>query len=331
AENVLALKITPERGIPGEGIVELGDTWHDWLNWKYIGFHDPQNNLNFSFPPDRNAGVWKRVFLSSTGPVTIRNPYVATDLPLPATSPATLTIYCNLSNNTSKPVFGILSGEISRPGKTSVRFQQNIEFLRNESREIAFTPAEYTQLTVANPDLWWPYPWGAPNLYHLRLDFKINDKNTMSDSQAINFGIRKIIQRRDSDDSFPQIGSGGNFYLQINGSDYLIRGGVYSPDLLFRNDPERDATIMRYAKDLGLNLLRWELKIADETMIDRADREGMPVMLGFMCCAQWEHWELWNAEDRSEEHTSELQSLAYLVCRLLLEKKNRVDRGAPRR
>src|SRR2546425_7279437 len=27
------------------------------------------------------------------------------------------------------------------------------------------------------------------------------------------------------------------------------------------------------------------------------------------------------AEHRSEEHTSELQSLAYLVCRLLLEKK----------
>src|SRR5687767_15230244 len=29
--------------------------------------------------------------------------------------------------------------------------------------------------------------------------------------------------------------------------------------------------------------------------------------------------------DRSEEHTSELQSLAYLVCRLLLEKKKRKD------
>src|SRR5687767_15189473 len=28
---------------------------------------------------------------------------------------------------------------------------------------------------------------------------------------------------------------------------------------------------------------------------------------------------------RSEEHTSELQSLAYLVCRLLLEKKKRND------
>src|SRR5687767_15234781 len=30
---------------------------------------------------------------------------------------------------------------------------------------------------------------------------------------------------------------------------------------------------------------------------------------------------------RSEEHTSELQSLAYLVCRLLLEKKKSVQHG----
>src|SRR5437870_7181766 len=44
--------------------------------------------------------------------------------------------------------------------------------------------------------------------------------------------------------------------------------------------------------------------------------------------------------ERSEEHTSELQSRGHLVCRLLLEKKNgtepgqaadRVDRAPPRR
>src|SRR5438045_7562132 len=29
--------------------------------------------------------------------------------------------------------------------------------------------------------------------------------------------------------------------------------------------------------------------------------------------------------DRSEEHTSELQSLRHIVCRLLLEKKNKLD------
>src|SRR2546425_9345030 len=32
-------------------------------------------------------------------------------------------------------------------------------------------------------------------------------------------------------------------------------------------------------------------------------------------------------EERSEEHTSELQSLAYLVCRLLLEKKKKIQKS----
>src|SRR2546425_9024583 len=35
------------------------------------------------------------------------------------------------------------------------------------------------------------------------------------------------------------------------------------------------------------------------------------------------------ASKRSEEHTSELQSLAYLVCRLLLEKKKKTKSTSP--
>src|SRR5262245_65382600 len=34
-----------------------------------------------------------------------------------------------------------------------------------------------------------------------------------------------------------------------------------------------------------------------------------------------------SARIRSEEHTSELQSLRHLVCRLLLEKKDEIDRS----
>src|SRR5947199_5626169 len=37
--------------------------------------------------------------------------------------------------------------------------------------------------------------------------------------------------------------------------------------------------------------------------------------------ADWPRWG-WRSSIRSEEHTSELQSLTHLVCRLLLEKKN---------
>src|SRR3712207_6920567 len=38
-----------------------------------------------------------------------------------------------------------------------------------------------------------------------------------------------------------------------------------------------------------------------------------------------------NASDRSEEHTSELQSRQYLVCRLLLEKKTPPRTARPHR
>jgi exo-1,4-beta-D-glucosaminidase len=294
--NVLAVKVIPERTLTGENGLELGDSWLDWINWKYLGYHDAEHHLDIPFVADRNAGVWKRVYLSSTGAVTLRNPYVVTDLPLPATSPAALTVYCDLTNNTANPISGTLLAEISRPGKLTIRLQKGLSLVRGETREITLAPSEFSQLSVTSPDLWWPYRWGRPDLYHLKLEFRVNDD--VSDEQAIEFGIRKIMQRRDSDNNFRQFGTGGNFYLQVNGKDYLIRGGVYSPDLLFRNDPDRDATIIKYVKDLGLNLIRWELKIADDTMIEQADREGVPVMLGWMCCAQWEHWDLWGAEDQ---------------------------------
>jgi exo-1,4-beta-D-glucosaminidase len=303
APNVLAVKVTPERGllsedgvVVGDHPVELADSWLDWINWKYLGYHDPERKVNIPFVPDRNAGVWKRVFLSTTGPVTLRNPYVATDLPLPALSPAALTVYCDLHNYTEKPVSGTLRGEISRAGKSPIAFEKKVALRPSETVEVAVTPSDVAQLSVPDPDLWWPYRWGKPNLYHLKVDFSLDGKT--SDAREIDFGIRKITQGRDQDNSFPEIGSGGgNFYLQINGRDYLIRGAAYTPDLLFKNDPDRDAAMISYVKDLGLNLVRWELKIADETMFDRADREGVPVMLGWMCCMQWEHWNSWSAED----------------------------------
>src|SRR5690349_22916594 len=37
----------------------------------------------------------------------------------------------------------------------------------------------------------------------------------------------------------------------------------------------------------------------------------------------WPHWPEWGRQNRSEEHTSELQSRRDLVCRLLLEKKKK--------
>src|SRR3712207_9544139 len=48
---------------------------------------------------------------------------------------------------------------------------------------------------------------------------------------------------------------------------------------------------------------------------------------GSPCCPSSRVWKAtsdWSKRGRSEEHTSELQSRQYLVCRLLLEKKKKI-------
>src|SRR2546425_12626961 len=55
-------------------------------------------------------------------------------------------------------------------------------------------------------------------------------------------------------------------------------------------------------------------------------RNRAPVALAGVARVMLAHYMFWGRSvnaTRSEEHTSELQSLAYLVCRLLLEKKKK--------
>lgn len=248
-----------------------------------------------SFVPDRNAGIWKPVTLYITGAVKLSNALVNTDLPLPGTDPAQLTVYASLANGSPLPVRGDLKGEITRTGKPTIHISQPVELSAGETREISFEPSQFPQLVVHNPDLWWPYTLGKPALYNLHLKFVENGQT--SDTESIRFGIRKITQHRDQDEQFPTAGKGGSFYLQINGKDFLIRGAAYTPDLLYRYDPKREATEISYVRDMGLNMLRWESKISSEHILELADEAGVPVMFGWMCCDQWELWKQWNAED----------------------------------
>src|SRR2546423_7877282 len=66
---------------------------------------------------------------------------------------------------------------------------------------------------------------------------------------------------------------------------------------------------------------RFGSRMGDRTAVDSMIRDGL-------CCPvdgvhMGVHGSRVAAHVRSEEHTSELQSLAYLVCRLLLEKKKK--------
>jgi exo-1,4-beta-D-glucosaminidase len=295
--NTLAVRVTPERAIQDVNGVELADSWYDWINAHYLGYKDPDGIRpdGPSFVPDRNAGVFKPVRLRAFGSVGVGPATVNTALPLPNTDNATLTVYATVRNHADTPVRGVLRAAITRAGKKPIQVSQPVTLKAGETREIAFSPDDFTQLNLDHPDLWWPYTLGRPDLYELRLDFL--ERGTATTTASQRFGIRTITQGRDHDDG-AEPGGGGNFYLLVNGRNFMVRGATYTPDLLYRYDPDRDAAILSYAKDLGLNMLRLESKIASSRFIEMADEMGIPLMYGWMCCNQWERWSQWDDEDR---------------------------------
>jgi exo-1,4-beta-D-glucosaminidase len=295
--NTLAVKVTPERSLQDIDGVELADSWFDWINWNYLGYQGPDKNQGNgnSFVADRNAGIWKPVTLRMSGAVAIGPATVNTELPLPDTNSARLSIFANLHNFSTDRIRGVLSATISRAGKPDVEVEQTVTLAPGEQREVSFTPDGSSPLALDHPDLWWPYTMGDPSLYDLRLQFR--QFGTAIDEAHQRFGVRTITQGRDDDERFPELGTGGSFYLQVNGRDFLVRGATYTPDLLFAHDPDREDAILSYVRDLGLNMLRLESKIPDERFFERADELGIPLMVGWMCCNQWEKWPQWDDED----------------------------------
>ncbi|MBI3216878.1 MAG: glycoside hydrolase [Mycobacterium sp.] len=297
APNTLAVKVTPEQSLQDVDGVELADSWWDWINWRGIGYRGTDaDDIGTSFVPDRNAGIWKPVTLKVSGAVALGPALVNTELPLPRTDSARLTIYADARNDSLRTVRGVLRATISRAGKPDIDLEQPVTLRPGEDRQVQFDPAAFPALQVDHPDLWWPYTMGKPDLYDLHLEFR--QYGRVVDSASQRFGIRTVTQHRDDDTSFPELGTGGNFYLQVNGRDFLVRGATYTPDLLFKYDPDRETAILHYVKDLGLNMIRLEGKFPGDHLIETADELGIPVMYGWMCCNQWEKWAQWDTEDR---------------------------------
>src|ERR671929_494850 len=169
--------------------------------------------------PDMNAGLWGKTFLDTTGPVALRDPYVQTTLPLPATSAADLTIYVDAINSTNAPVTTTITGTITKAPYPTITVSQTVTLNANERREIAFTPAAFPALHVSNPVLWWPYQFGNPDLYHLAVTATVS--SATSDTKAIDFGIRQFTDYR-------TVVNGTSFVgYKVNGVPIFFRGGGY--------------------------------------------------------------------------------------------------------
>src|SRR5919205_639072 len=275
AANAVAVLVTP----PAHGCNNLSFCTVDW---------NPE-------APDMNAGLWGKTFLDTTGQVALRDPYVQTTLPLPATSAADLTVYVDAINSTSAPVTTTITGTITKAPYTTITVSQTVTLNANERREISFTPAACPALHVTNPALWWPYQFGTPELYQLATSATVG--GATSDTKTINFGIRQFTDYRTTVNGTSFVG------YKVNGVPIFFRGGGYVWDMLQRFDPKSDATTIQYVKDMGLNAIRFEGTLGNENIYDLADRNGIILMGGFVCCSAWEN-DTWTTEQENVAHAS---------------------------
>lgn len=232
-------------------------------------------------PPDKDMGLWREVYLTSSGPVALRYPTVVSKLDPPANDSAQLTVTAQVKNGTSQPVKGKLKGQIE-----DISFEQDVELAANEMKDVTFTPDKFSQLVFTGPRLWWPIQMGTPNLYKLAMEFTVD--GAVSDHSSSEFGIREITS------DFNSVG-GREFH--INGKNILIRGGGWSPDMMLRENSQRLHDELRYVRDMGLNTIRLEGKLETKEFFDLADKDGILVMAGWCCCDFWERWPRWKPAD----------------------------------
>lgn len=237
---------------------------------------------------DRNMGIWQDVYISTTGPVNIRDPYVITDLPLSDTSSAKIKVEAEVINACEDAQAGILKGIISPnnfQGKT-VRFEKNVILPPREEEKVVFSPANYPQLIINNPRLWWPNTYGEQNLYNLSLKFEINGK--VSDEENTTFGIREV------DSKIHEINGWKGRVFYINGKKIFIKGGAWVPDMMLNRDKKRYYDEIRLCRDANLNMVRiWGGGVTPpDEFFDACDKYGLLVWHDFWitgdCQGTWE-------------------------------------------
>jgi hypothetical protein len=98
--------------------------------------------------------------LSFTGSITAADPQIITDLPLPDTSSARITLRTELTNHAS--VAQQANVQFSFEG---VAVSKQVTLSAGEVKALTLSPDEFPQLKVNNPACGWPNGYGLPHLY----------------------------------------------------------------------------------------------------------------------------------------------------------------------
>lgn len=256
-EHIGAIKEKCEKNTDFNGGILGADnpTFHASIGWDWI-----------STIRGRNIGIWDDVYLTSTGKVTIQDPFVQVVLPLPDTTSATLTPEVIVKNHDAAPVKGVLTGKIG-----DITFEQPVELAANEEKTVTFDPNSFSQLKVQNPRLWWPKGYGSPYLYDANFTFKVGDK--VSDSEDFKVGIRQMTFNENN----------SILSLFINGRRFIGRGGNWGFGESNLNYRGREYDIaVAYHADMNFTMMRnWVGMIGDKELYEACDRHGIMIWQDF--------------------------------------------------
>lgn len=209
----------------------------------------------------RNTGIWNDTYLTSTGPVTVEDPFVATILALPDTSRADVSIEVTLRNHTAAPVSGTLRGHYG-----DVAFEQAVMVDPSADRKVKLDPSTHPALRLQNPKLWWPAGYGDQNLYSVELRFDLAGQGA-SDAKQFQAGVRQFTYSEE----------GGALRMWINGRRFIPRGGNwgFGESMLRYRGREYDAAV-RYHREMNFNMIRnWVGQIGDDELYEACDRHGI--------------------------------------------------------
>ncbi len=228
---------------------------------------------DFTFPDgvrDRNTGLWRDVKLFATGPVALRHPFVQSQLPLPALSPARETISVEVVNASSQPQSGVLRVHSKAAG---IKIAKEVLLQPDETKTVRLQPEEFSALTLKQPRLWWPMNKGEQFLHDLTLEFR--QKRAVSDRLETRFGIREITSDRNTPDQSRQ------FF--VNGRRLFLHGSNWIPEAMCRTSHERTVAELRYTRQAGINFLRlWGGGVAEsDDFYELCDELGILVWTEF--------------------------------------------------
>ena len=267
-KNVLAVEIVKNEHI---GAVKEKNKQSTDFNGGILGADNPtfHATIGWDWIPTvrgRNIGIWNDVFLTSTGAVTVQDPFVQTALALPDTTQATLTPEIIVKNHAATEVEGVLAGQVG-----DITFEQPVKLAANEVKTVTFNPKDFPQLQMKNPRLWWPNGYGEPYLYDASFTFKLNGE--ISDQKDFKVGIRQMDFNEDNH----------VLNLYVNGRRFIGMGGNWGFSEANLNYRGREyETAVAYHKDMNFTMLRnWVGMIGDEELYEACDKYGIMLWQDF--------------------------------------------------